>query len=62
MASIRIIMRRCMGIDEGKHIKSVEYLTKAVQTSRINKDKDKDKVVIEMNGYQMGKMLLSIKK
>lgn len=60
MASIRIIMKRCMGIDEGKHITSVEYLTKAVQTSRINKDKDK--VVIEMNGYQMGKMLLSIKK
>lgn len=62
MVSIRIIMRRCMGIDEGKHITSVEYPTKAVrpQTSRMNKDKDK--IVIEMNGYQMGKMLLSIKK
>mgnify|MGYP004476230815 FL=1 len=48
MASIRIIMRRCMGIDEDKHITSVEYLTKAVrlQISRMNNDN----VVIWLNG------------
>ena len=40
MANIRIIMRRCMGIDEVSHITCAEYPTKAIRSknSKISKD------------------------
>lgn len=40
MASTRIIMKRCMGIDEVSHITIAEYPTKAIRSknSKISKD------------------------
>ena len=40
MASIRIIMRKCMEIDEVSHITIAEYPTKAIRSknSKISKD------------------------